>query len=169
MQWAAAAMAAAEYNLPDRPSGCSWLSLVQGVYNNQKDSQEGWDTSTCGGGFRWQKFPYQGTGYNLKNSVSNGGFFQLAARLAVYTEKQEYADWAVKVWEWSLANGLVNNKTWDVADSTNGENGCKDISSTQWTYNYGVYMNGCAYMYAFVSGGLLHLIASSNLILMMTL
>ncbi|KAJ5708467.1 mannan endo-1-6-alpha-mannosidase [Penicillium malachiteum] len=149
MQWGAAAMTAAEYKLPDRSSGYSWLSLVQGVYNNQKDNTEGWDPSTCGGGFRWQKTPFQGTGYNLKNAVSNGGFMMLAARLANYLNESSYADWAEKTWEWSMSVKLVNNQTWGVGDSVDGSEGCKTVDQTQWTYNYGVYMMGCAHMYAY--------------------
>ncbi|KAJ5097693.1 mannan endo-1-6-alpha-mannosidase [Penicillium angulare] len=150
MQWGNAAMAAAEYNLSD-PIGIkySWIGLVQGVYNNQKDNNEGWDDTTCGGGFRWQKLPVQGTGYHMKNAVSNGGFFQLAARLAQYLQKDEYADWAEKTYNWSTSVGLVNEKTWAVGDSVSTGDNCKTVDPTNWSYNYGVYLNGCAYMYAY--------------------
>lgn len=147
-------MAAAEYKLPDRSSGFSWLALAQGVYNNQKDNPSGWDPSKCGGGIRWQKQPFQ-SGYELRNSISNAGFFQLAARLAVYTGDDSYTDWAVKSWDWSETHGLVNNKTWKVNDSTDGSNGCTTQDHTDWTYNYGAFLNGCAYMYDFVSYSLL--------------
>lgn len=105
----------------------------------------------CGGGLTWQMFPYQGTGYTMKNAISNGGFFQLAARLARYTEDQEYKDWANKVWDWSVNTPLVNNKTWVVQDSTEGTENCKDGANIPWTYNYGTYLMGAAYMYNSVS------------------
>lgn len=144
-------MMAAEYGLPNRPTGFSWLSLAQGVYNEQKDNDAGWDTSTCGGGIRWQRTPFQGTGYQLKNAVSNGGFFMLAARLANYLDNGTYAVWAEKVWDWSTSVKLVNNQTWLVGDSVDGTEDCKTVDTNPYTYNYGVYLMGCAHMYAHVS------------------
>ena len=93
MFWGLAAMMAAELKFPDVKDGFSWLSLAQGVFNTQTAR---WDTTTCGGGLRWQLFPYQ-SGYTMKNSVSNGGLFQLAARLARYTNEDKYSQWAGKV------------------------------------------------------------------------
>lgn len=151
MFWGIAAMTAAEYGFPDRPSGYSWLGLAQGVFNSQKTPPEGWDPTTCGGGLRWQRTPIQGDGYTLKNSISNGGFFQLAARLAVYTNNDEYSDWAIKTWDFAIRTHLVNKKDWDVTDSTNGQNECKDNGHTEWTYNYGAWLTGAAYMYEHVS------------------
>lgn len=139
-------MSAAEWGLPDVQHGFSWLALAQGVFNNQAGR---WDTSTCGGGLRWQIFPYQ-AGYTVKNSISNGGFFQLAARLAWYTHNETYAEWAQKVWDWSCSSPLVNNQTWNVGDTTGIDNNCADLGNNQWTYNYGTYLVGAAYMYAYV-------------------
>ncbi|KAA8643769.1 hypothetical protein EYZ11_010740 [Aspergillus tanneri] len=143
MFWGVAAMTAAELKFPEVHDGFSWLSLAQGVFNSQAAR---WDTTTCGGGLRWQIFPYL-NGYAMKNAISNGGFFQLAARLARYTQNQTYTEWAEKVWDWSVSSPLVNNKTWNVADSTNIDNGCKDSGDNQWSYNYGAYIMGAAYMY----------------------
>ncbi|KAI9371592.1 glycoside hydrolase [Aspergillus egyptiacus] len=141
--WGCAAMTAAEINFPDVSDGYSWLSLAQGVFNSQV---ERWDTENCGGGLRWQLFPYQ-AGYAMKNSISNGGLFQLAARLARYTNNDTYADWAQNIWDWSVSSPLVNNKTWNVADSTDIDNGCSTQGNNQWSYNYGAYLMGAAYMY----------------------
>ena len=148
MFWGLAAMTAAEIKFPDVSNGFSWLSLAQGVFNSQKGR---WDTTMCDGGLTWQMFQYQGSGYTMKNAISNGGFFQLAARLARYTENKEYATWATKVWDWSVNSPLVNNKTWVVQDSTEGTNGCKDGANIPWTYNYGTYLMGAASMYNYVS------------------
>ena len=92
--WAFSAMDAVESNFPaPPPDQPQWLALAQNVF----DFQVGlWDPKTCGGGFHWQVFAYEG-GYNLKNAISNGGFFQLAARLARYTGNTTFSDWAVKV------------------------------------------------------------------------
>lgn len=86
----------------------------------------------------------------MKNAISNGGFFQLAARLARYTGDNEYATWATKVWDWSVNTPLVNNKTWLVQDSTEGTEDCKNGANIPWTYNYGAYLMGTAYMYNYV-------------------
>ncbi|KAL4948263.1 glycoside hydrolase [Aspergillus filifer] len=143
--WGAAAMTAAEVGFPedDSDDAYSWLSLAQGVFNSQKN---GWDTTSCGGGLRWQLYPYQ-AGYAMKNAISNGGFFQLAARLARYTANDTYADWAQKAWDWVVTTPLVNNKTWNVADSTNIDDDCTSQGNNQWSYNYGSYLAGAAYMY----------------------
>lgn len=139
-------MMAAEINFPNHDDGYSWLSLAQGVYNTQKQA---WDTTACGGGLRWQMFPYQ-AGYAMKNSISNGGLFQLSARLARYTLNDTYSDWAQEVWDWSVSSPLLNNKTWNVADSTDVDNNCKGQGNNQWSYNYGAYLTGAAYMYNYV-------------------
>jgi mannan endo-1,6-alpha-mannosidase len=146
MFWGLAAMTATEYGFPDRSTGFSWLSLAQGVFNTQIKR---WDTSSCGGGLRWQIWPYQ-SGYGMKNSISNGGLFQLSARLARYTGDAIYLQWANKIWDWSVSSPLLSNTTWNVADSTNVDNDCATQGNAQWTYNYGTYLMGAAYMYNYV-------------------
>ncbi|KAL2847138.1 glycosyl hydrolase family 76-domain-containing protein [Aspergillus pseudodeflectus] len=141
--WGLAAMTAAEIKLPDVSGGYSWLALAQGVFNTQV---ERWDTENCGGGLRWQIYNYE-AGYTMKNTISNAGLFQLAARLARYTDNSTYAEWANTVWDWCVSSPLLNNETWNVADSTNIEDGCSTQGNTQWTYNYGAFLAGAAYMY----------------------
>jgi len=145
--WGLAAMTAAEVNFPTNPGAPSWLGLAQGVLNTQAPR---WDDTSCGGGLRWQINPYQ-AGYTLKNSVSNGGFFQLAARLAVYTGNSSYSDWAMKMWDWSTSSILVNTTSWYIIDATTTTSNCTYSEYLQWTYNYGIYMMGIAYMYNYVS------------------
>ncbi|PYI00609.1 mannan endo-1,6-alpha-mannosidase [Aspergillus sclerotiicarbonarius CBS 121057] len=149
--WGAAAMTAAEVGFPEPPEkeGYSWLSLAQGVFNSQTKR---WDTADCGGGLRWQHYPYH-EGWTMKNAISNGGFFQLAARLARYTGNETYAEWAKKTWEWSVASPLVSNETWNVADSTDVRDGCTSQGNNQWSYNYGAYLMGAAYMFNYTGMG----------------
>jgi mannan endo-1,6-alpha-mannosidase len=147
MFWGLAAMTAAELRFPDRPTGFSWLSLAQGVFNTQTAR---WDTTSCGGGMRWQIYIYQ-VGYNMKNTISNGGLFQLSARLARYTGDSNYTDWANKIWDWSESTPLLNNQTWHVADSTNPPD-CTNQGDGQYSYNYGTFIMGAAYMYNIVGG-----------------
>jgi mannan endo-1,6-alpha-mannosidase len=148
--WAFSALDAAEANFPNPPKGQpSWLALAKAVFNFQTNL---WDSSTCGGGFRWQVYPNL-AGYNLKNAIANGGNFQLAARLARYTGDQSYADWAEMVWDWIDASPLIevagNINVWD---STDSDNNCTNANHDIWTYNYGTILVGCAYMYNFTGG-----------------
>ena len=146
MFWGIAAITAAEMKFPDPKGGPSWLSLAQAVYNTQIAR---WDMKNCGGGLRWQMWNWL-PGWELKNSVSNGGLFQLAARLAMYTDDKRYKDWAIKIWDWSATTPLLNDETWHVADTVSVDSQCKESGNEQWTYNYGHYMTGAAYLYNLV-------------------
>lgn len=147
MFWGLAAITGAEFNFPNSNSGYSWLELAQGVFNTQVSR---WETSTCNGGMRWQMWQWQ-NGYYTKNAISNGGLFQLAARLARYTSNQTYADWAEKIWDWSTTTPLLDTQTWHIDDSTSMESNCTDHDDLQWSYNYGTYIMGAVYMYNYVS------------------
>lgn len=144
--WGLAAMTAAELNFPQQDGQPSWLTLAMGVYNSQIAR---WDTRSCAGGLTWQIWPYQ-AGYTIKNSISNGGLFQLAARLAYYTRNDTYAQWAEKIWDWSETTPLLNADTWTVEDTTSTGSNCTDHEDLQWSYNYGTYFNGAAYLYNYV-------------------
>jgi mannan endo-1,6-alpha-mannosidase len=149
--WAFSAMDAAEANFPAPPSDQpSWLALAQAVFNFQTAY---WDTATCNGGFRWQVYSFN-AGYNLKNTIANGGNFQLAARLARYTGNQTYADWAENVWDWIYQSKLITYQgdTTIVHDSTDVNDGCTDSTGYYWTYNYGTLLVGAAYMYNYTNG-----------------
>jgi len=151
--WAFTAMDAVEANFPEAGNGQpSWLSLAQAVFNFQHGL---WDNATCGGGYRWQVFQVE-AGYNLKNSVSNGGNFQLSARLAYVTGNSSYADWADKVYDWMASSKLMQMDNsanllyiWDNTDTSNG---CTDQTNYVWSYNYGIMLAGAAYMYNYTGG-----------------
>ena len=138
-------MSAAEMNFPDPPPNKpSWLSLAQATFNLQVNR---WDTQNCGGGLRWQIFAFN-KGFDYKNSISNGGFFQLAARLARYTGNGTYADWAEKSWDWMADSVLMTDKyvVYDGAQILNPPN-CTQPSPIQWTYNVGTMLMGAANMW----------------------
>ena len=107
-----------------------------------------WDTSTCAGGLRWQIFTFN-SGYDYKNSIANGCFFNIAARLARYTGNSTYADWASKTWDWVEDVGLMSD-TYQVYDGTSDTNNCTVIDKLQFTYNQGIYLFGAAMMYNYV-------------------
>ncbi|KAI9836291.1 MAG: hypothetical protein M1819_001628 [Sarea resinae] len=144
-------MDAVEAGFPNPPSDQpQWLALVQAVINFEAPL---WDPATCGGGFRWQVFSFN-TGYNLKNTISNGGFFQLASRLARYTQNQTYADLADKAWDWMSGTLLLqtSNNATQVYDNTDSNNNCTSVDHTFWTYNVGTLIMGSAYMYNYTNG-----------------
>ena len=149
--WGFAAMEAAEAGIPDVGGDFpSWLSLAQAVWNFQVPL---WETASCGGGFRWQVYSFN-AGYNLKNTISNGGFFQLSARLARFTGNQTYADWAEKVYTWmetSLLFQYQDNHLY-IWDNTDANNNCTDVEHYVWSYNYGVNLLGAAMMYNLTNG-----------------
>ncbi|KAL4875244.1 glycosyl hydrolase family 76-domain-containing protein [Aspergillus karnatakaensis] len=146
--WALAAMAAAERRFPSPPvEGPDWLAMAQAVFNTQASR---WDTATCGGGLKWQIFTWN-HGYTYKNAISNGCFFNLAARLARYTGNQTYAEWATRVWEWTHDVGFLTDD-YAVFDGAGEAENCTKLDHVQWTYNAGVYLLGAAAMYNFTDG-----------------
>lgn len=144
--WGFAAMEAAEQKFPDPtdPKAFSWLSLAQGVFNTQVPR---WDLapSTCGGGLKWQIFPFN-AGFNYKNAISNGCFFSLGARLARYTGNTTFSDWAERAYDWSSSVGLID-KDYNVYDGSDDTINCTQINHQQFSYVAGVFLHGSAYMW----------------------
>jgi mannan endo-1,6-alpha-mannosidase len=144
--WGMAVMTAAEVNFPNPPAGTpGWVALAQAVFNQMTTR---WDTTMCGGGLRWQIYPWN-AGYNYKNSIANGCFFNIAARLALYTGNQTYADWANKIWDWEMAIGLIG-PSYSVYDGSGDTTNCTEVDKIQFTYNQGVFLFGAAVMYKVV-------------------
>ncbi|EAQ89901.1 hypothetical protein CHGG_06520 [Chaetomium globosum CBS 148.51] len=141
--WGMAALTAAENNFQNPPPGKpQWLALAQAVFNTQAAR---WENQDCGGGLRWQIFPWN-NGYNYKNSISQACFFNIAARLARYTGNQSYADWADRTWDWMAATQLLDSRTYSIYDGMHVED-CSVITPYQWTYNAGAFLLGAAAMH----------------------
>jgi mannan endo-1,6-alpha-mannosidase len=151
--WAMAAMSAAEHGFPDPPDEQpGWLAQVQAVF---KEYVSRWETKYCGGGMRWQIFQFN-TGFDYKNSISNGCFFNVASRLALYTGNDTYADWAEKIWKWHEDAGIITDN-FAVLDgvhiSDNAGAKCTEIDKTQWSYNSGIFLHGASVMYNLTESG----------------
>ncbi|CCH43944.1 Mannan endo-1,6-alpha-mannosidase [Wickerhamomyces ciferrii] len=144
--WGLAVMSAAERNFtnPEKHEP-QWLYLAQSVFNTMSYR---WDEQECGGGLRWQIFQWN-SGYDYKNSVSNGCFFQLAARLARYTGNSTYVEWAERVWDWMNVTNLIdgNSNYLVVFDGTSTNDDCSKVIAVQWTYNAGLMLSGAAFLY----------------------
>ncbi|KAG7138537.1 Mannan endo-1 like protein [Verticillium longisporum] len=141
--WGLAVMSAAEQRFPDPPEDQpGYLGLAQAVFNTQAAR---WDPGHCGGGLRWQIFNWN-KGFDYKNTISQGCFFALAARLALYTGNSSYADWAEKTWDWTKAVGFIDDN-YSVFDGAHIPTNCTNIVPYQWSYNVGVFINGASAMY----------------------
>lgn len=146
--WGMAAMLAAETNFQNPPKGSpQWLALAQAVFNEMASR---WDTTTCGGGLRWQIFQFN-NGFTYKNSIANGCFFNLAARLARYTGNTTYATWANTIWDWENSIGLIDS-SYNIFDGASDVQNCTIITKLQWTYNAGIYLHGAANMFNYTDG-----------------
>ncbi|CAN8101808.1 unnamed protein product [Discula destructiva] len=154
--WGMSAMLAAENNFPN-PSGAllkanpdsgGYLALAQGVFNTQAAPDRHDDA--CGGGLRWQITPTN-VGYDYKNSISNGIFFNLGARLARYTDNTTYSDWAVKQWDWMEDVGLIDDQ-YNVYDGGHVGANCTDMTRIQFSYCAAVILEGAAFMYNYTDG-----------------
>ncbi|KAJ2977572.1 hypothetical protein NUW58_g7770 [Xylaria curta] len=140
--WGMAAMSAAEYNFQNpEPGQPQWLALAQAVFNTQAAR---WDTEHCNGGLRWQIFTWN-NGFDYKNSISQACFFNLAARLALYTGNSSYADWATKTWDWMVAVEFIDENYRIYDGATVGHN-CTDITPYEFSYNVGGFLLGAAAM-----------------------
>jgi len=148
--WAFSVMSAAEFKFPNPPPGdYQWLALAQAVFNRQAGR---WDTHNCGGGLRWQFNPLN-NGWTEKNTISNGCFFQLAARLARYTGNDTYANWANISYDWLVSSHLIGSD-YSVYDSVGfTDTTCDTVpGQLQWSYNIGTMIAGSAFMYNYTNG-----------------
>ena len=141
--WGFAVLAAAERNFPQPDDKVpSWLQLAQNIWNSQIPR---WDTSSCGGGLFWQIFESNPNGIEYKNTVSNGGLFQISARLARATGNDTYLDWATKVWDWTEKVGLID-ASFNVYDGASASHNCEDTNPVSFSYSAAIYLYGAAVM-----------------------
>lgn len=146
--WALAVLSAHEYSFPP-PEGQGediWMDLAVAVFNTQVPR---WNTEMCGGGLKWQVFEAN-SGYDYRNSVSNGAFLQIAARLARITGNQTYVDWAERSWDWMNQIGLIG-PDYQVYDGSDDKINCTEINHIQWTYNPALLLHASATMANFTN------------------
>lgn len=109
--------------------------------------------STCGGGLREVIQSNNLTLYSIKDTLSVGLFFQLAARLAVQTYNTTYSSWAQTAWNWATSVGLVNTASWAVYTSVSAATNCSSssIDRTQWSAVSASFLYGSSLMYNFTN------------------
>ncbi|KAM3505553.1 hypothetical protein MY10362_002875 [Beauveria mimosiformis] len=146
--WALTSMMAAEAVFPNPPSDTpQWLAGVQAVFNEYAVRWEE-ENGLCGGGLRWQVYSFL-NGWAYKNSISNGCFFNIAARLARFTGNATYGEWAQRIYDWEVKEGLISDDyiIYDGIEVDDATKSCKNIHKVQFTYNAGVWLQGAAAMY----------------------
>lgn len=142
--WTFTVLSAAERNFPQTSDTNvpSWLQIAENSWNTLTAR---WNTSACGGGLLWQIFADNPNGLNYRNSVSNGGVFQISARLYRATGNQTYLDWAHKIWDWSTGIGFID-PSYYVYDGADSRENCSVASRDNVTFSYGagIYLYGAA-------------------------
>lgn len=142
--WGMAIIQAVERNFTN-PDDHSWLFMSQAIFNTMNKR---WDTTSCNGGLRWQIFTWN-NGYNYKNSIANGCLFHIAARLYRYTEESIYLEAAERVYDWMWSVGfIVASPEFVIYDGAHDDGvNCTDLTVHKWSYTYGIFLAGCAYLY----------------------
>lgn len=140
--WAFAMLSAAERNFPQVADTNipSWLQVAENTFNNMISR---WNISACGGGLLWQIYSENPNGLSYRNSVSNGGLFQISARLYRATGNDTYLLWANKVWDWSVAINMVGEK-YVVYDGADSSDNCTVMNPVSFSYAAGIYLYGAA-------------------------
>ncbi|KAI0972673.1 mannan endo-1,6-alpha-mannosidase DCW1-like protein [Xylaria arbuscula] len=148
--WAFSILEAAERNFPQPDDSIpAWLQIAENIWNTMVTR---WDNTTCGGGLHWQIYASNPNGLDYKNSVSNGGFFQISARLARATNNGTYLHWAEKIWDWSQKIGFID-ENFNVFDGASSTEECKNINPVSFSYSQGIYMYGAAILFNYTDGG----------------
>jgi hypothetical protein len=78
-------------------------------------------------------------------AVANACYFNIGARLARYTANATYGELAEKTWDLMERLGYIGEK-FDVYDGAHLPD-CTGVNKAQFSYNAGMIMQGCAYMY----------------------
>ncbi|CAJ2502138.1 Uu.00g049910.m01.CDS01 [Anthostomella pinea] len=147
--WSFAILDAAERNFPQPDDSIPpWLDVATNIWNSMVVR---WNDTACGGGLPWQIFESNTNGMDYKNSVSNGGFFQMSARLARATGNDTYVQWAQKVYDWSESVGFID-QNFNVFDGASSKENCSKINGVSFSYSQGIYMYGAAVLYNHTNG-----------------
>ncbi|KAI0099949.1 mannan endo-1,6-alpha-mannosidase DCW1-like protein [Nemania sp. FL0031] len=147
--WAFAILEAAERNFPQPNEKIpSWLQIAENIWNTMALR---WDDTACGGGLHWQIYPGNPNGLDYKNAVSNGGLFQMSARLTRATANETYLHWAEKIWDWSQNVGFIDDD-FNVLDGASSSDGCRNINPVSFSYSQGIYMYGAAVLFNYTDG-----------------
>lgn len=103
----------------------------------------GWQEDSIGGLF-WREFdPSQPLNEKVRNTCITGPAAWASAMLYQFTEKEEYKDWAVKIYDWTKLR-LYDPVRYLFYDNIDG-NGV--INTWTFTYNQGTMISAASYLY----------------------
>ncbi len=91
-----------------------------------------WD-GTCAGGIWWDPR------HTYKNAITNELLLTAATRLYRATGQESYRDWALRVWGWFAASGMIGPDGL-VNDGLDAQ--CRNNGKPRYTYNQGVMLGG---------------------------
>jgi mannan endo-1,6-alpha-mannosidase len=149
--WGMSAMLAAEVGFTDpEPDQAQWLALAQAVFNSQSvEERRVPPGDRCEWGLRWQVFS-SNQGYNYINTIANGCYFNIGARLARYTGNDTYMEYASRTYDLLERLGYVNDQ-YDVYDGAHLPD-CLDTNKAQFSYNAALLLQGAAFLYNHTNG-----------------
>ncbi|KAI1170993.1 glycoside hydrolase family 76 protein [Nemania sp. FL0916] len=146
--WAMSALIAAETKFQDPPPDQpQWLALAQAVWTEQ--TADNLRDGGCGFGLRWQAISLN-PGFSYKNTIANGCFLNMGARLARYTKNDTYLDWTIRTWDWLISVKYIDDQ-WNVYDGADISDNCTTITKQQFSYNAGILLQGAAYLWNYTS------------------
>lgn len=152
--WAMAAIAAAEQGFTNPPKDQpQWLALGQGTLHSQMSMERRIDPNAntpCAWGLRWQVFQGAVNGWDYVNTISNGCFMNMAARVGRYTGNATYLEWAEKTYDFMRGLKYIGDD-YQVYDGGHEGKQCRDINPLTFSYNAGIIMQSMAYLYDAVS------------------
>lgn len=149
--WGMTALIAAETGFPDpKPDEPQWLALAQAVFNEQSSMDRRAPDGNCQWGLRWQAYQ-SNNGWDYINTIANGGYFNIAARLARYTNNATYAEYAGKTWDFLVRLKYIDAE-YNVFDGGHYPKQCLDVNRAQFSYNAAILMQGAAYLYNYTNG-----------------
>ena len=91
-----------------------------------------WD-DRCGGGIWWDPR------HSYKNAITNELLLAAATRLYLATGQEAYRDWALRIWGWFAASGMIGPDGL-VNDGLDAQ--CRNNGAPRYTYNQGVLLGG---------------------------
>lgn len=91
-----------------------------------------WDDH-CAGGIWWDPK------HSYKNAITNELLLTAATRLYLATGQEAYRDWALRIWGWFAASGMIGPDGL-INDGLDAQ--CRNNGKPRYTYNQGVLLGG---------------------------
>lgn len=155
--WGSAALLAAERGYP-QPENVdkSWIEMAENAFEGFASYWN--EDKRCGGGLPQLPKVVADNMHpsipDVRDMLTQGAFFSMAARLARYTSDKKYADWADKTWAWVEKVGLLNTKTYTIKEPLLSEDCAmdEDDDNAEEVNSNAFMVLGAAFMYNVTEG-----------------